>query len=522
MEYMSTDSDNKEEIDLLLADFNISEVIDMMENLYPTGDLPVYERSLITLCQEPNKNEERAESLLFSRREVSLLSSVKYGTVEDLLAFANQVSNTAKQFCRPRKQESGIILNMISPKNGRYQIASDVLLFPWKLTYQNIGSDFIPRGAFGKVYLAQDAATKKRMACKLACATRFKHKLVLISGEDSKCFSCFCYSGIVFFQDSESSLCHSGKGNICSVWNAVSKVPVEQFKPSDVEIQACFRHENIAELYGAILWDETIHLFMEAGEGGSVLEKVESCGPMREFEIISVTKHILKGLEFLHSKGVIHQDIKPSNIVFMSTKAVLVDFGLSVQMTEDVYYPKELRGTEIYMSPEVILCRGHTTKADIYSLGATIIHMQTGNPPWVNRYPRAAYPSYLYIIHKQAPPLEDIAADCSSGMRRLLEAALERNPNQRPSATELLKHEGLHPPREEQPRCQSLDSALLEQKRLVTSKGFELPENIADSSCLGITEESELLKRQRSLYIDLGALAGYFNIVQGSTVLEYE
>nr|XP_060638460.1 mitogen-activated protein kinase kinase kinase 8 isoform X3 [Anolis sagrei ordinatus]XP_060638461.1 mitogen-activated protein kinase kinase kinase 8 isoform X3 [Anolis sagrei ordinatus] len=426
MEYMSTDSDNKEEIDLLLTDLNMSEVINIMEKLYPNGDLGVYDDSLLTLCPEKNKNEERAESLLFSRREVSLLSSVKYGTVEDLLAFANQVSNTAKQICHHRRQESGIILNMINPKNGRYQIDSDVLLFPWKLTYRNIGTDFIPRGAFGKVYLAQDTETKKRMACKL--------------------------------------------------------VPVEQFKPSDVEIQACFRHENIAELYGAILWDETIHLFMEAGEGGSVLEKVESCGPMREFEIIWVTKHILKGLEFLHSKKVIHQDIKPSNIVFMSTKAVLVDFGLSVQMTEDIYYPKELRGTEIYMSPEVILCRGHNTKADIYSLGTTIIHMQTGIPPWVNRYPRAAYPSYLYIIHKQAPPLEDISEDCSPSMRRFLEAALERNLNQRPSATELLKHEALHPPREEQPRCQSLDSALFERKRLLARQEFELPENIAGTT----------------------------------------
>ena len=45
------------------------------------------------------------------------------------------------------------------------------------------------------------------------------------------------------------------------------------------------------------------------------------------------------------------------------------------------------------MSPEVILCRGHSTKADIYSLGATLIHMQTGTPPWVKRYPRSAYPS---------------------------------------------------------------------------------------------------------------------------------
>ncbi|XP_036017051.1 mitogen-activated protein kinase kinase kinase 8 isoform X3 [Mus musculus] len=210
-----------------------------------------------------------------------------------------------------------------------------------------------------------------------------------------------------------------------------------------------------------------------------------------------------------------------SNIVFMSTKAVLVDFGLSVKMTEDVYLPKDLRGTEIYMSPEVILCRGHSTKADIYSLGATLIHMQTGTPPWVKRYPRSAYPSYLYIIHKQAPPLEDIAGDCSPGMRELIEAALERNPNHRPKAADLLKHEALNPPREDQPRCQSLDSALFERKRLLSRKELQLPENIADSSCTGSTEESEVLRRQRSLYIDLGALAGYFNIVRGPPTLEY-
>uniref|UniRef100_A0A7N9CSK1 Mitogen-activated protein kinase kinase kinase 8 n=2 Tax=Macaca fascicularis TaxID=9541 RepID=A0A7N9CSK1_MACFA len=429
MEYMSTGSDNKEEIDLLIKHLNVSDVIDIMENLYASEEPAVYEPSLMTMCQDSNQNDERSKSLLLSGQEAPWLSSVRYGTVEDLLAFANHISNTAKHFYGQRPQESGILLNMvITPQNGRYQIDSDVLLIPWKLTYRNIGSDFIPRGAFGKVYLAQDIKTKKRMACKL--------------------------------------------------------IPVDQFKPSDVEIQACFRHENIAELYGAVLWGETVHLFMEAGEGGSVLEKLESCGPMREFEIIWVTKHVLKGLDFLHSKKVIHHDIKPSNIVFMSTKAVLVDFGLSVQMTEDVYFPKDLRGTEIYMSPEVILCRGHSTKADIYSLGATLIHMQTGTPPWVKRYPRSAYPSYLYIIHKQAPPLEDIADDCSPGMRELIEAALERNPNHRPRAADLLKHEALNPPREDQPRCQSLDSALFERKRLLSRKELELPENIAGKDTL--------------------------------------
>lgn len=51
--------------------------------------------------------------------------------------------------------------------NGRYQINMDVLLFPWKLTYKNPGSGLVPKGSFGKVHLAQDAASRKRMACKL-------------------------------------------------------------------------------------------------------------------------------------------------------------------------------------------------------------------------------------------------------------------------------------------------------------------------------------------------------------------
>lgn len=52
-------------------------------------------------------------------------------------------------------------------KNGRYQINMDVLLFPWKLTYKDYGTGLVPKGSFGKVHLAQDITTRKRMACKL-------------------------------------------------------------------------------------------------------------------------------------------------------------------------------------------------------------------------------------------------------------------------------------------------------------------------------------------------------------------
>lgn len=69
-------------------------------------------------------------------------------------------------------------------------------------------------------------------------------------------------------------------------------------------------------------------------------------------------------------------------------------------------------------------------------------------------------------------------------MRELIEAALERNPNHRPRAADLLKHEALNPPREDQPRCHSLDSALFERKRLLSRKELELPENIAGTDTL--------------------------------------
>ncbi|XP_035509349.1 mitogen-activated protein kinase kinase kinase 8 isoform X2 [Morone saxatilis] len=454
-------------VELLLAHMNIEDIINAAETLYQLEEeedrgLSFEEEGLSH--EEMDENEEAEGSGSPQKDYVDGVGGVRYGTVTDLLSFVNLLSNMQTAALQHLPEEMGVLLNKyLAIKKGRYQINMDVLLFPWKLTYKNPGPGLVPKGSFGKVHLAQDITTRKRMACKL--------------------------------------------------------IPMENFKAADVEFQARFRHENIAELYGAILCDQNVHLFMEAGEGGSVLEKLDSCGPMREFEIIWVTKQVLRGLEYLHSHNVIHHDIKPSNIVLMSDKAVLVDFGLTVQMTEDIYIPRDMRGTEMYMSPELVLCRGHNTKVDIYSLGTTIIHMQTGSPPWVRRYPRTAYPSYLYIIHKQAPPLEDIAEDCSPAMRSFLERALERNPALRSSASELLKDEAINPPKEDQPRCWSLDSALEEVTHTMLLQQSQHQDTTQESSLY--SEDSGHMRRKGSLYIDLGALSGYSKLVAGPPTSEY-
>lgn len=441
-------------IGLLLAHMNIEDIISAAETFYQLED---------SLSQKAMDESKGAAGLGVCEADGAV--GVQYGTVTDLLSFVNLLSNMQRAASLQHlAEETGVLLNKkdMALKHGRYQIGEEVLLFPWKLTYKNHGSGLVPKGSFGKVHLAQDTTTRKRMACKL--------------------------------------------------------VPMENFKAADVEFQARFHHENIAELYGAVLWEQNVHLFMEAGESGSVLEKLDSCGPIREFEIIWITKQILRGLEYLHSNNVIHHDIKPSNIVLMSHKAVLVDFGLSVQMTEDVYMPRDLRGTEMYMSPELVLCRGHDTKTDVYSLGTTIIHMQTGSPPWVLRYPRTAYPSYLYIIHKQAPPLEDIAEDCSPTMRTFLLRALERNPFLRSSASELLKDEAINPPKEDQPRCWSLDSALEEANQAMFHQQSPHPDPTQES--LLYSEDSGPLRRKGSLYIDLGALSTHRKLVTGPPTSE--
>ncbi|KAL6098123.1 map3k8 [Pungitius sinensis] len=453
-------------VELLLAHMNIEDIINAAETLYQLEQAEEeqgvsFEAEDLSQ-EEMDENEEAVDSLGLGSQQkdyVDGVGGVRYGSVADLLSFVNLLSSMQAASLQHLPEEIGVLLNKkdMAVKKGRYQINMDVLLFPWRLTYKNHGSGLVPKGSFGKVHLAQDTTTRKRMACKL--------------------------------------------------------VPLEHFKAADVEFQARFQHENIAELYGAMLWDQSVHLFMEAGEGGSVLEKLDSCGPMREFEIIWVTKQVLRGLEYLHSNNVIHHDIKPSNIVLMSDKAVLVDFGLTVQMTEDIFIPRDLRGTEMYMSPEVVLCRGHNTKTDIYSLGTTIIHMQTGSPPWVQRYPRTAYPSYLYIIHKQAPPLEDIAENCSLAMRSFLERALERNPALRSSASELLKDDAINPPREDQPRCWSLDSALEEVTHTMLQQQSHAHDTTHDSSMY--LEDSGHMRKKGSLYIDLVALSGYCKLVTG-------
>lgn len=99
------------------------------------------------------------------------------------------------------------------------------------------------------------------------------------------------------------------------------------------------------------------------------------------------TRQILEGLAYLHAKKIIHRDIKGANILVNELGICkLADFGASRQLdgsqTRQLEASlKAIRGTVPFMAPEVIRQTGHGLRADIWSLGATVIEMASGSPP---------------------------------------------------------------------------------------------------------------------------------------------
>ena len=156
------------------------------------------------------------------------------------------------------------------------------------------------------------------------------------------------------------------------------------------EAVAMLSHPNIVQVYDVSSTDTANFIVMELIDGISLKQYMEKKGVLNWKETLHFAMQIAKGLEHAHSRGIIHRDIKPHNVMVLKNGSVKVmDFGIARVMSKSNTLTKEALGSVHYISPEQAK-GGHTdTRSDIYSLSVVMYEMMTGRPPYDGESPVA-------------------------------------------------------------------------------------------------------------------------------------
>ncbi|KAL3534858.1 hypothetical protein ACH5RR_003319 [Cinchona calisaya] len=185
------------------------------------------------------------------------------------------------------------------------------------------------------------------------------------------------------------------------------------------------------------------NLLMEYVTGGTLSDKIKKEGGSLDESMIQIFAHqILQGLDYLHSNGIVHCDIKSQNVLIGKYGAKIGDFGCAKMVEEGkgIVGNSIISGTPIFMAPEVARGEEQGFAADIWSLGCTIIEMATGCNPWPDMNDPV---SALYRIGYSGDVPES-PWWLSNSFKEFLSKCLKRDAKERWTAKQLLEHPFFH------------------------------------------------------------------------------
>ena len=287
------------------------------------------------------------------------------------------------------------------------------------------------RGAFSKVFLANESSSSEPVAV----------KVVRLTNGDSK-----------------------------SIQNTLN----------EIRILFSVNHPNVIGYKEAFARGEReLWVVMECAGGGDLSQKIlqtkNNNSRLPENIIWSYVIQLLQGLSTLHEMNIIHRDIKPANLLLDSSGEVLKIGDLNVAKVANEEFAQTQVGTPLYLAPEVWAHKPYSSKADIFSLGCVAYEMAALAPP----FEAPSIPQLYSKVSKEPAP--SLPSHVSPSLALIIFSCLEKDPEKRPSAVELLSHPAV--------RQRVITSELKKHSELLST--IVAPQNLSELNSVLPSKNSE-------------------------------
>jgi len=226
--------------------------------------------------------------------------------------------------------------------------------------------------------------------------------------------------------------------------NEKEKEDIKKLFIHEARILAKCQHNNIVQVYDVGSQDNIPYIVMQYIDGKNLSDMIKEKGKLSFAEVLEKSESILPALDYIHSRGLVHKDLKPANIMIEAGigKIVIIDFGLAKQfidITADLYIDSKsdviIKGSPHYMAPELWVKKGVNLKADIYAYGVILFQMLTGEAPFKGDYAQVK----AGHLEGKVPKVKQKNKAVPSGIQKVIEKAMAKDPLDRyTDASELL------------------------------------------------------------------------------------
>ena len=240
----------------------------------------------------------------------------------------------------------------------------------------------------------------------------------------------------------EKELGHGGFGRVYlafdpDVKRKVAIKRIENVDPSKLkyflmEIPTTGRlaHKNIVTIYDSGEDEGSPYLVMELLEGQTLSDVIHERKPLRLVEKVRIMMQVAEGLGYAHSKGVVHRDVKPENIMLLADNTVkIMDFGIALAPDRNTQLTQTggLIGTPRYFAPEQIEGQKASEQTDIFAYGDVFYELLTGKHPF-QRYINDWMGLQAAILTYEPPPAGQLLPECPEALELLVQRTLAKDP----------------------------------------------------------------------------------------------